>query len=244
MTVEIVSPIIILGMHRSGTSCLAGTLEKAGVKLGEVSNRNKFNLKGNKENSLIMSLNDDILKYNKASWDSPPIDITWNKSHILRAKDITKYFETTYPINLWGFKDPRTLLTFDFWDTIFPSATLIGSLRAPEGVVASLKNRDPKFDHSKGLSLWLQYNTILLKLLNEKNFPLISFDSSSKEYLHDTTKLLHLLFPNKLEFKSNTFFDEELRSNTNKDNIKIPIEIKDCHQKLLNFLNHETNLIT
>lgn len=28
--------LIVFGMHRSGTSCLTGTLEEAGVYLGEV----------------------------------------------------------------------------------------------------------------------------------------------------------------------------------------------------------------
>jgi len=33
---QISPPILILGMHRSGTSCLAGCLEEAGLYLGDV----------------------------------------------------------------------------------------------------------------------------------------------------------------------------------------------------------------
>jgi hypothetical protein len=41
-----ISPIIILGMHRSGTSLVAGCLEAAGLYLGPVNNYAPFNKKG------------------------------------------------------------------------------------------------------------------------------------------------------------------------------------------------------
>lgn len=238
MTVENKSPIIILGMHRSGTSCLAGTLENAGVKLGEVSNSNKYNLKGNKENSLIMSLNDDILKYNKASWDSPPVKIIWNNTHVSRAKEIINLFSTTYPDNLWGFKDPRTLLTFEFWNIIFPSATIIGSIRSPIDVTISLNKRDHKLSYKQGLSLWFQYNSILLKLVKEKKFPILSFNLSREQYLKETEKLLNYLFPDESGLNNDIFFDDELRSKDQNINFNIPKEIKDCYNELLTFLKY------
>ena len=53
--------ILILGMHRSGTSCLAGSLQQQGVYLGEVHEWNPHNLKGNRENPHIMALNEGLL---------------------------------------------------------------------------------------------------------------------------------------------------------------------------------------
>ena len=44
------SPIAILGMHRSGTSCLAGSLQEAGIYLGDVVTSAAHNQKGNREN--------------------------------------------------------------------------------------------------------------------------------------------------------------------------------------------------
>ena len=46
-------PLLILGMHRSGTSCLAGMLRDAGVFMGEVSEANAYNRKGNLEGCLL-----------------------------------------------------------------------------------------------------------------------------------------------------------------------------------------------
>jgi len=236
MKVETTSPIIILGMHRSGTSCLAGTLENAGVNLGEVSNKNKFNLKGNKENSLIMKLNDEILKDNNGSWDSPPPKMNWNSTHIKNGNDIANHFTHNDYNKLWGFKDPRTLLTFDYWNSIFPNATLIGAIRSPSQVSLSLHNRDSQISFEKGLSLWLQYNSILLKLLKEKTFPLLSFDATSEEYENKTTALLKHLFPANLNTHEKVFFDNKLRSKTEVNKMKIPKEINDCYEELCTYL--------
>ena len=58
-------------MHRSGTSCLTGSLEAAGLYLGNIQTWNPFNLKGNRENQEIVDLHDLILADNGGSWDSP-----------------------------------------------------------------------------------------------------------------------------------------------------------------------------
>jgi len=43
--------VAILGMHRSGTSCLAGSLQELGLYLGEVYDQNPHNPRGNRENA-------------------------------------------------------------------------------------------------------------------------------------------------------------------------------------------------
>lgn len=52
---------LILGMHRSGTSCLTGALERCGVHLGEVRRKGKYNKKGYFENATIQKIHDQIL---------------------------------------------------------------------------------------------------------------------------------------------------------------------------------------
>jgi hypothetical protein len=59
-------------MHRSGTSCLTGTLESWGVVLGDVHRGNPFNAKGNRESQKIMDLHDRIMAANGGSWLRPP----------------------------------------------------------------------------------------------------------------------------------------------------------------------------
>jgi len=63
--------VIVLGMHRSGTSAFTGTLKIAGLDLGsDIMQANEYNVKGYFENNKIVELNDKILSYFKASWDS------------------------------------------------------------------------------------------------------------------------------------------------------------------------------
>jgi len=66
--------IAVLGMHRSGTSCLTGLLEDAGVPLGDVQKENPHNPLGNQENLRIMHLHDAVLAANGGSWDAPPAE--------------------------------------------------------------------------------------------------------------------------------------------------------------------------
>lgn len=55
------APVTVLEMHRSGTSCLAGCLEDAGLFPGEVSRAAPFNKKGNNENLAVMEFTDEVL---------------------------------------------------------------------------------------------------------------------------------------------------------------------------------------
>lgn len=104
--------IIILGMHRSGTSCLAGSLEEAGVFLGPVSRENLYNPKGSRENRAIMELQDLVLSDNGGSWDSPPVKIHWSEERrMIQAQLLEVYCDQ----KIWGFKDPRTLILLDGW---------------------------------------------------------------------------------------------------------------------------------
>jgi hypothetical protein len=90
-------------MHRSGTSCLAGSLQQRGLYLGDVFEQNPFNLKGNRENKDIILLNNELLKANGGSWDNPPEEIHWGKNLIKKRDKIIKKFVSQSKTN-WGFR--------------------------------------------------------------------------------------------------------------------------------------------
>lgn len=229
-------PIIILGMHRSGTSCLAGTLQQVGLCLGDVSTNNKFNQKGNREHNIIMALNENLLQHNNASWDNPPQNnIEWNSTHLAQARTLEIQIINNCTSNTWGFKDPRALLTFPFWDHLFPNSTLIGTIRNPIDVAESLSRRNDQFSLDDGLQLWLIYNIKLLDLLKTKPFPLISFDYSNTVYSQKTAELISTIFPSSTA-PITDFFDSSLRTPP-KQPITIPPEIEDCYAQLKTFLS-------
>jgi len=201
------SPILILGMHRSGTSCLAGQLEEAGVWLGEVRRASQHNAKGNRENPAIWTLNEAVLRANGAAWDRPPgKPVHWSAAQRAERDRILAQFPSG---RVWGFKDPRTLFTLDGWREALPDARLIGTLRHPLAVARSLKARG-QVPVNQGLTLWTAYNRRLLDLVHSEAVPIVSFDQSADDYKADTGKLINELG---LELPSGqaSFFDDALR---------------------------------
>ena len=167
--------LMILGMHRSGTSCLAGSLQKNGVYLGDVHTYNPHNTKGNRENPAIVQLNNEVLTANKSSWDSPPVrTLEWSDSHLTRRSAIISDMTdaaTAKDCSYWGFKDPRTLLTLDFWQDAALDISYVGTFRHPLSVATSLHKRSG-MPLAAGIALWDAYNTIFLKQVETHNIPL------------------------------------------------------------------------
>ena len=135
--------ICVLGMHRSGTSCLCGLLEDLDVFLGNVSRSNRYNKKGNQENRRIVQLNDSILTYNGSTWNSPPKEtIKVSEEHI---KSIRRIYSEEYAAKpIVGFKDPRTIFTLPAWRKAMPDMLYLGTFRNPYSVALSLKKRTMK----------------------------------------------------------------------------------------------------
>lgn len=170
--------VLILGMHRSGTSCLAGSLQEAGLYLGEVNTAAPHNAKGNRESRAIMDLQDDLLRANGGDWDAPPREVVWQPEHRARRDTII----ATYPTDrTWGFKDPRTLLTLPGWLEALSSVRFVGTFRHPLAVAASLHARNG-IAIEKSLALWMTYNRLLLDYHQRFNFPMVCFDWPPEHY--------------------------------------------------------------
>ena len=169
--------VIVLGMHRSGTSLLTGSLEAAGLHLGDVNHAAPFNRKGNKENESIRGFHDELLAKNGASWDRPPKgQVRWDRSDEERARSLVEpYVRAGRP---WGFKDPRTLWMVEGWLRLLPSARIVGVFRHPSLVARSLAARtgDLTIETREGLRLWCAYNAELLRLYRKYRFPLVHFN--------------------------------------------------------------------
>lgn len=227
------SCIVVLGMHRSGTSCLTGIMQRFGVELGEVFTANPHNKKGNRESAQIMSLNDNILAFNGGSWDEPVIVAKWNQQQ--REERDAIIAELSYAaFDHWGFKDPRTLLTLPFWsEAIEPQ--YIGTVRHPVSVARSLKKRGD-MPIEKGFSLWLYYNQQLLRLAQEHDFPIVNFDLPTETYLSDASRKLASLGLDEEKSKSATeFFDKNLRTQLleNTDDEPLPEEVSNLYRELI-----------
>jgi hypothetical protein len=172
--------VIVLGMHRSGTSCLAGSLQAADLELGEVHTVNPYNKKGNRENQAVMDLHDSLLYLNGASWDAPKV-VEWDDEHRKLRDTIIESFRE---IPTWGFKDPRTCFTLDGWLEVLPETRLVGTFRNPKSVAQSLVARNQGLGSlEEWYKVWEAYNRRVLHFHKQEAFPIVDFDSPDSQYL-------------------------------------------------------------
>lgn len=197
--------IIILGMHRSGTSALAGSLEEKGVYLGDVNSHSPDNVKGNRESRNILTLNEDILNASDGSWDAPVTNLVWSPLHKVTRNLIVDSFKGK-PI--WGFKDPRTILVLDGWLQAVPNAELVCIFRHPFLVADSLFRRSAMC-YAKGLKLWITYNRILKWHLdrNERTF-IVEFSGCKNVF---EKQLNSLLVDLELSAGVSSFYNSDLK---------------------------------
>ena len=208
--------VAILGMHRSGTSWLAGSLEEMGVALGEVSTADPHNRKGNRESPELMALHDGVLRSNDGSWKKPPRRLIWSAEHSAALTEYVARMDATHP--LWGFKDPRALLVFDEWVRSVPQLERVGIYRHPAAVQRSLHARNPRFDRSRSVKLWAAYNTALVAEHRRAPFPLLRFDVAPSDV---NAQLRAVAAALALPVSDAAFFDESLVHQT-EDEPKIP----------------------
>jgi hypothetical protein len=182
--VDVTSKVLcVVGMHRSGTSCLAGTLMECGVEFGEVSRKDRYNKKGNRENNRIRELHDSVLRSNGGSWNNPPETSIWNREQQTARDQIVAEYESQTD-TIWGFKDPRTLCVLDGWREVAPDLRFVGTFRHPDCVVQSLLHRNPAlFTERSAMELWYLHNDRLLTLAQEVRCKLVAFDADDKTVL-------------------------------------------------------------
>ena len=153
---NIETPIIVTGMHRSGTTLLSKILDNQGISMG-------FKKEINNESIFFLKINTWLLTLVSASWDSPSDfnnfdnkqkSIVLNKIKRLMISRLNflhiGYFylffkKSLFNINnIWGWKDPRNTFTLDLWIELFPNAKIINIMRHPLAVSNSLLIRQKK----------------------------------------------------------------------------------------------------
>lgn len=150
-----IPPVIIIGMHRAGTSMLARMLNRAGMYIGRRLTRNG-------ECPFINSLNYWVFDQASARWDRPagvddlvdydtirpvvsdylrgvvdgPASVRYlGPSRWVRHRSLHLIAEP------WGWKDPRNTYTLPLWLDVFPKARVVHITRHGMDVAQSLRVR-------------------------------------------------------------------------------------------------------
>ena len=170
-------PVMVVGMHRSGTSFLTGSLQLAGLELGKHSAWNPYNLKGNRENDDFVAFHEKVLAARAAAWDQPPERVVrWTPEERQQAQTLVAGYSGA---GRWGFKDPRALLMAEAWQELLPDLAFVGIFRHPTAVARSLARRNA-MQQEQAFALWSDYNRRLLALHDRSLFPLLCFDEGEE----------------------------------------------------------------
>jgi len=159
-------PVIIIGMHRSGTSMIANMLDELGLFSGTRKDLNH-------EAMFFQKLNDWIFHQCGTTWDHPASIqyLMGNRDVRAMVENYTRYSLRTprsigylgwkryaQYLNIshldipWGWKDPRNTYTLPIWMDLFPGARVIHIYRHGVDVANSLKVRQDKvLAHEKAI---------------------------------------------------------------------------------------------
>lgn len=160
--------VIVLGMHRSGTSAMTGALHELGLSVGDpdaLIAAGRHNPRGHWEVKSLVFLNEMLLHELGGSWSAPPavdraevaalVDTDW-RTGALAAHT------TRLPDAPWVWKDPRLCLLLDFWKGVLDEPPVIVlMLRSAHAVARSLLRRS-EIEIPYGLALWERYTRTAL----------------------------------------------------------------------------------
>jgi hypothetical protein len=178
--------IVVLGMHRSGTSAISAGLKVLGVEFGD---RLLPPVKGDNDKGYWEDI--DLNKFNIKCLNA--IDSDWNSLSAITANDIAILKKQGYFLNavnllrqkvrinapIFGFKDPRVAKLFPFWKQVFDYCKLdvnyVLAIRHPLSVVKSLIKRDDMFaEHC--YFLWVSHVITSMAAYSCNNCLVVDYD--------------------------------------------------------------------
>jgi hypothetical protein len=185
-------PLIVIGMHRSGTSLLTRLLHQAGVPMGSDQNVHD-------ESAFFLDLNKFLFRAAHADWDYPqPVVLLLEVPELRQAlrehlrsrcasrsnraylgwRRFLRSSRLEAQPGPWGWKDPRNTFTLPLWLEVFPNARVLNVYRNGVDVAESLVVRERSrvarihnavrscrcLTHERAFELWTEYVTASLRV--------------------------------------------------------------------------------
>ena len=216
--------VVVLGMHRSGTSAITRGLQTVGISLGDrlMPAIQGVNDKGFWEDLDIVHFNDELLEACGRKWHSldpvQPVEFEnlYKKNFQIRAIDILRRKLAENAI--FGFKDPRIVKLLPFWQQVFNAGkfnvSYILALRNPVSIQNSLAKRDG-FDPEKSYYLWIEHMLAMIECAGKAKSIFVDYDLLMQFPDLQLQRVAHWLDakiqPEALNDYCEKFLDEKLR---------------------------------
>lgn len=159
--------LLVLGMHRSGTSALAGLLCQQGFQAPQNHDAgDAHNPTGYWEPRQIRAFHNSLLEGAQSSWEDPLLPVLpWQPQNLMPAladleQAMAADFPAADPQAVALIKDPRQCRLLPLWTALFErrpyQVAVVLAVRQPEAVAASLIRRD-QLPLDRALLLWLSH---------------------------------------------------------------------------------------
>ena len=225
--------IVVLGMHRSGTSCCVQMLNAAGAWCGDTrtGKSRRQNGRGVWEDPLIRDFNNALLQANQSNWQVTNPNFQPEASLEISSELLAPYQRSEFTV----LKDPRMVVLWGFWRRFFEHALLLPVFRHPVAVAHSLHSRN-QMSLQMGLDVWFAYNLPLRDICTQKNlrpieFGTMAFTDDMKDWIATQTTL-------NAAAASSAFSSTHIRSR--KDHVAdLPEHIAELYQQLQMLSRHD-----
>lgn len=217
--------ILIVGMHRSGTSALTRVLNLLGADLGpDLLGAFPSNEKGHWESLRIIRAHEDILESLDSCWDDiGSMPDGWVEGIIdsVHVQTILSYIRQNFPNSTtWAVKDPRLGRLLPLWKKILDHLDCepfyVNIIRHPHEVALSLQKRDD-IPFEKGGLLWVSHVLSAQKHTEGCKRAFIDYETLLNDWRHAISSLeeqLGFTFPPRTEQtiqQIESFLDPALR---------------------------------
>ena len=243
--------IVVLGMHRSGTSVITRGLQVLDVSLGNnlMQPIKDNNDKGFYEDIDINALNVELLKFINSEWftltpiNAKDLEKLIKNNFLLEAADLLR--KKISNDEIFAFKDPRVAKLLPFWNEVFKCLQLevvyVIALRNPFNVAQSLLKRDGLLlQHS--YILWASHVLESLRGSIGRASLIVDFDRLLISPEHELKRIASVgkvkFNKNAFEIYRNDFLDAGLRHNVGEiDNLRSDSSCPPLVKEMFNILS-------
>ncbi len=181
---------IVLGMHKSGTTLVSQILHQSGIDMGNFDISIQYDEGNQYERKETQEINKELL----ACGDNFSLDVVksiddaiprnFSKLQV-RAVTLVNFLNRRH--EAWGFKDPRTCLTYQFWKSVLPEHKIVFVYRSPREVskhyqrgLAPLNFIMKTKRYWKSIAAWYLYNSQCVRYLkNNRGIPFLAVNYSN-----------------------------------------------------------------